>query len=1459
MTELGSFAPSRRRTRYLSRLVFMATVIGFGIFANLLRADLIHRWSFAETRGTTIGDSVGAADGEVVVLGGGGGHQFDGRRLRLDGGDRTGADYVSFPGNVFDGLTDVSIEIWAVPHSFPNWGRVFSVGPGEGGTVDQQLLRVAFSQGNNGDLQRYGIYGLPAVDAAQLTPTDREYHYVITWDADGAGGGGLLSVYRDGQLLGTQDTGAVSIQTLANLANTSFWLGRTHFAADQTANASYNEVRIYDEVLSPVTIENHAARGAEDTLGLLHRWSFSETNGITLRDSFATSDGSIVSPDAVADHSLGNGQVSLVGGARDTADFVQFPARRLDGLTDMTLEVWATPNAARNWSRVVDVGDGLTTTPEDSFLLSFSQGMDLNAQRLEFQPAGGTSDSQLPTVIGTQYHYVVTWDSNAGRVNWYRDGAIVGGFDTGNAALADVQDDVIWLGRSHWAGDETASASFNEFRLYDRALSENEIELHTQQGPDVLALPPAVATDDSATLNPGGAVALDVLLNDTAWRLDSTTLAIVTPPNEGTTLVKPGGRILYTHSGTATDTDVFRYRVNDTITGDPVEADVNISVTSDLRLAATTLNLPPEPPAVGYATVDAFPGLTFEDTLGVRPSPASDTQLFVIERRGFVERIVDVTAAVPQKMAFFDISNRVAFDNTNLGELGLQSIAIHPDFANNGFIYAFYTAPRVGGNYLDRLSRFEVLRDGQNQFDPLNPSINANSELILFELFDNDFNHNGGDLHFGPADGYLYISMGDEGGQRDPNGNSQMITKEMYSGILRIDVDKLPGNPEPNPLARPDPGSRIPVDGQGKAYYSIPVDNPFVGATSFNGLAVNPAQVRGEFWAVGLRHPWRIGFDEETGDLWAGDVGQDAREEVDFIRKGFNYGWRYREGTVATPGVGSPPVNWTGFNPVDPVWEYLHNGAPGVNGFSVTGGRVYRGTRLPEEVRGAYIFADFVTGHIWSLTRDAGATNVVRLAGDDGIAAIGLDPSNGDVLLCDYVENKIKRLVHTDVGTGSFPEKLSDTGAFADVETLTVNPGLVAYEPTVPFWSDHAIKTRWFALPDLISRFGFNPEGNWSLPAGAVWMKHFDLELERGNPATRKRIETRFLVRNSNGVYGVSYKWNEEQTDATLVPAGGDTFTINILENGNSIAQTVEIPSRSACLSCHTDVGGRALSFNTAQLNRNGTFGGGGNQLLRLNDAGYLDQVVSSIAGLPRHFAADNADVTLESRVRSYLEVNCVQCHQPGGSGTSTWDARSLLRLDETGLLLGVPTNGGSDPDNRLVVPGDSAHSVLLQRMKAGNGFTRMPPIGSHVLDEQAINLVTSWISQELPDRQTFVQWQVQHFGSVENPDADKSSDPDFDQQSNYFEFLSRTSPVQANIPWSISISADADAVGVGFRRLRHRGYLIESSNDLKNWSPWGVIGNDVWFAPQDQPEWIVGPGSAFEDSQFFRVKIIEP
>ena len=1095
---------------------------------------------------------------------------------------------------------------------------------------------------------------------------------------------------------------------------------------------------------------------------LVHRWSFNDPagpapKGTPMTDSVSGAVAFVRGVGSTFDGAALTLTGATPGSMREDliSGYVDLPNGIISSKKRLTVEIWAAPLSALPWMRVFDFGrseegfaDGapgeLTPLPgvwpnvawRNSLALTFSRGAGLDEQQF-FAKLNNVDavqvNTELPTVAGTQYHYVVTyedgqgtWGNGGGLLRWYRDGVLI---STSSLSfhLADLQDVNNWLGRAQHTGFQNANAAYGELRIYDHAMTAGEVEASFAAGPDAV-FPAPVTRADTATLHAGQKVRVPVLANDTG-EINPATVVVVQAPQSGTAVPDAAGRILYTHTAGAPATDSFSYVVSGA-GGLSAAATVTVEFTAALRIANATLKVPAAPPETAVQIVPAFPALTFSYPLVVTGPPGDRQRLFVAQFGGVIKVIDDVTAASPGVGVLLDLPAMLAARGLGesmprgpSNEAGLLGLAFHPDFAANGYFYVCYMVAKAEdpGVFYQRIARFTV-RAAQRSL-PV-PAADPGSELVLIEQRDREDNHNGGDLHFGP-DGYLYYAAGDEANPFDKYDNSQRIDLNFFSAMLRIDVDKKPGSLEPNPHPA------VPLDA-GVARYSVPADNPFVGATSFNGAVVDPAAVRTEFWAVGLRSPWRFSFDALNGDLWLADVGQDTYEEVDLITRAGNYGWVWREGFH--PGPKSPPAGQTLPALIDPIYEYVHPNVPGgdanYKGNSVIGGVVYRGARFPS-LAGAYIFGDFVTGHVWALTRPGGVAQVQRIGGLAYHTGYGTDPSNGDVLIADMFNHRLMRLI-TTVPDDNFPTTLGATGLFADLTDLSPAPGVLPYEPNLSFWSDHAVKRRWFAIPDGTGQMAWSRDGAWTFPDGQIWVKHFDLETERGNPASpKKRIETRVLVKNAGGCYGVSYRWNEAGTEATLVEDGGDDFSVNITVGGVPYAQPWRIPSRAQCVSCHSPQAGHALSFTTRQLNLAHTMNGfAGNQLDLLRDGGFFSNPPEATGGLPRHVRPDDTAQPLEDRARSYLAVNCAYCHA-GASGTAPaqWDGRAHLTLAQTGLVNGTPASNGGNPLNKLIVPGDPAHSVVLNRVAAANGFTRMPPLGSSELDQTNIALLTAWIT----------------------------------------------------------------------------------------------------------------------------------
>lgn len=356
-----------------------------------------------------------------------------------------------------------------------------------------------------------------------------------------------------------------------------------------------------------------------------------------------------------------------------------------------------------------------------------------------------------------------------------------------------------------------------------------------------------------------------------------------------------------------------------------------------------------------YNLTEAFPRLTFDMPVELTSPEDGTDRIFVVEQKGVIQ-IFQNSSGTQKSTVFLDIEKKVHSG----GEAGLLGMAFHPDYKTNGYFYLNYTS---GDKPLETIiSRFKVSASNPNAADP-------KSETVLLRFVQPWDNHNGGKVAFG-NDGLLYIATGDGGSWGDPDNRAQN-RKELLGKILRIDVNKSSATLK----------------------YGIPADNPYKG---------NREGYREEVYAYGMRNPWRFSFDHATGQLWAGDVGQNEFEEIDIIENGGNYGWRimeagkcYRSSTCNIDGLKAP------------IFHYRQGSD---TGRSITGGYVCRDKNLPE-LTGKYIYGDFVTGNIWALTHRNNQVMKNELISNipGGLPSFGED-SKKNLYVLSYNPGKIYRL-----------------------------------------------------------------------------------------------------------------------------------------------------------------------------------------------------------------------------------------------------------------------------------------------------------------------------------------------------------------------------------------------------------------------------------------------------------------
>ena len=638
------------------------------------------------------------------------------------------------------------------------------------------------------------------------------------------------------------------------------------------------------------------------------------------------------------------------------------------------------------------------------------------------------------------------------------------------------------------------------------------------------------------------------------------------------------------------------------------------------RVPWTTNNVKGSPePALPYTTEVIWPHIAFDEAVDIT-FLESEGRMFISERLGKIYTLpADLTASPKQATLVVDLKSV----KPRLGNL--LGLAFHPEFKSNREIFIHHTLRPSGDNRDIRISRYRMDK---------NFSIIPESEEELYTIPGSG--HTGGDVQFGP-DGMLYFTIGDLAPPSPPDPNNAGQDMTTLSGkISRIDVNGK------------DPGLS----------YRIPKDNPFV----------NQDNIRPEIWAYGFRNPWKISFHPKNGEVWVGDVGWEIWEMVYRVVPGGNYGWSIMEGPA--PLKVDQPMGPS--NIIAPTAFYSH-----IEGASVTGGYFVTNARLPK-LQGSYVYGDYVTGRAWALDWNGTVATNNRLIADTRKQIVSFGQTlDGDLIFLNYPDNcQVHRLIPNPVAAkkenNSFPQKLSDTGLFANVTNETASPGVYPFKINAPYWQDGYDSRYWVGIP---GNGYIEPEINLrnNLPL-LRYYKPTNTVLAKTIHKDGQRIETQIL--HFDGYWnGYSYRWNDEQTEATLVQKEGLDTTIK--------GKPYHFPARSECVRCHGSNFHRPLAFLPGQLDRDG-------QLDRFLDLGLINQEFKDFAASQPLTHPEDETASLNDRARSWIHVNCAYCHRvSGGAGVTSAMNRAVPNV-KTGLLNGLPEKGalGLD-DGHLIKPGN--------------------------------------------------------------------------------------------------------------------------------------------------------------------------
>ncbi len=685
-----------------------------------------------------------------------------------------------------------------------------------------------------------------------------------------------------------------------------------------------------------------------------------------------------------------------------------------------------------------------------------------------------------------------------------------------------------------------------------------------------------------------------------------------------------------------------------------------------------------------YRFEKAYPNLDdqFPSPVMVLPDGVNDV-IYVVDKVGTIFVFPnDETVTKPEVRTLLNINNVVR----NYHEQGLLSMAFDPDYVSNGYFYIYYIHGTDDNERAPNGQFGDAILERWTVDDPYNPTaVVPDSRVEILRVPQPGPDHKGGMMQFHTEEHYLYLSIGDGAYGHsaitsypvDPRtNNNAQITSNLLGTMIRIELLDTP------------------VDGK---YYAVPPDNPFVGNPDF----------RPEIWSYGHRNPWRWAFDPDAPyTIWQTEVGQSGFEEVNLIQKGKNYGWPVCEGLTNRGDLGGDPAKncSTDFEP--PRDGYNHP-----TGYSIIGGVVYRGNKLPG-LTGRFIFGDYVTKRLWSIV-DGEAKQLISEAFPENIVSFGTDLSGEELLVSTYgVEyggrSTIYRVVDDAAQAAEIPEQLSATGLFADLENLTPVNGVVEYALNSNGWFDGAQARHFMAIPNNTT-IGFDPTQPWDLPVGSVLVKHLSIATEN-NP--QQPFTTSVLFRQDSGWQAANYHWNAAGTDANLV-----TETINVMDGG-MINRERAVQSAADCGSCHVGSGSKdPLAANTRQLNRTFDYQGvSDNQLAVFDRIGLFSEGIDHPVAYEQFAALDDATADLAARVKAYADTNCAHCHN-----SSFMDMQYDTPLADM-RWINQATSGGK----YRVRPGSTDDSVVyIYQTSDGN---RMPK-GSRYTNPVAEAVFAEWIN----------------------------------------------------------------------------------------------------------------------------------